>query len=100
MGLPFGLHEAPAMSQRLMNRILRPPQSYAADYLDDVIIYSQTWEEHLIRLTAVIHALWEAGLKANPKNCMLGVSEAKYLGYSIGQGLIKSQEKKVTVIQN
>uniref|UniRef100_A0A8C2C586 ribonuclease H n=1 Tax=Cyprinus carpio TaxID=7962 RepID=A0A8C2C586_CYPCA len=48
--LPFGLHGAPATFQRLMDVLLRPHQAYAAAYLDDVVIHSETWEDHLERL--------------------------------------------------
>lgn len=42
--LPFGLHSAPTTFQRLMNRILRPHQQYAAAYLDDVVIFNEDWK--------------------------------------------------------
>ncbi|KAL0192088.1 hypothetical protein M9458_010384, partial [Cirrhinus mrigala] len=45
--LPIGLHGAPAMFQRMMDIILRPHQAYAAAYLDDVVVHSEAWEDHL-----------------------------------------------------
>lgn len=65
--LPFGLHVAPATFQRPMDRILRPHQRYAAAYLDDVVVYSQDWETHLMQVQKVLDSLREAGLIANPK---------------------------------
>uniref|UniRef100_A0A9J8C7I0 Gypsy retrotransposon integrase-like protein 1 n=1 Tax=Cyprinus carpio carpio TaxID=630221 RepID=A0A9J8C7I0_CYPCA len=93
--LPFGLHGAPATFQRLMDVILRPHQAYAAAYIDDVVIHSETWEDHLERLRRVLLELRRAGLTANPRKCHLALSEAKYLGYQVGRGLIRPQEKKV-----
>lgn len=58
--LPFGLHGAPATFQRLMDVILRPHQEYAAAYLDDVIIHSESWEAHLERLWRVLRELRQA----------------------------------------
>nr|XP_015210947.1 PREDICTED: uncharacterized protein LOC107078390 [Lepisosteus oculatus] len=64
--VPFGLHGAPTTFQRLMDRILRPYRDFAAAYLDDVVIHSMTWEQHLQHLEAVTGALRAAGLTANP----------------------------------
>ncbi|KAL0186488.1 hypothetical protein M9458_018158, partial [Cirrhinus mrigala] len=78
--LPFGLHGAPATFQRMMDIILRPHQSYAAAYLDDVVIHSETWQDHLERLRRVLLELRRAGLTANPRKCHLALAEAQYLG--------------------
>ncbi len=96
--LPFGLHGAPATFQRLMDIILRPHQQYAAAYLDDVVIHSERWEDHLDRLRRVLMDLQRAGLTANPRKCHLALFEAKYLGFQVGRGLIKPQQKKVEAV--
>ncbi len=96
--LPFGLHGAPATFQRLMDVLLRPHQGYAAAYIDDVVIHSETWEDHLERLRRVLLELRRAGLTANPKKCHLALPEAKYLGFQVGRGLVRPQEKKVAAI--
>ncbi len=96
--LPFGLHGAPATFQRLMDIILRPHQQYAAAYLDDVVIHSERWEDHLDRLRRVLMDLRRAGLTANPRKCHLALFEAKYLGFQVGRGLIKPQQKKVEAV--
>uniref|UniRef100_A0A9J8B9T8 ribonuclease H n=1 Tax=Cyprinus carpio carpio TaxID=630221 RepID=A0A9J8B9T8_CYPCA len=93
--LPFGLHGAPATFQRLMDVLLRPHMAYAVAYIDDVVIHSETWGEHLERLRRVLLELRRAGLTANPRKCHLALSEAKYLGFCVGRGLIRPQEKKV-----
>lgn len=68
--MPFGLSNAPATFQRLMNHILRDliPKSGLV-YMDDVIIHSASFNEHLDRLKAVLHRLQTAGLKLNPAKC-------------------------------
>ena len=45
--MPFGLHNAPATFQRLMNHVLHGWEKFAGVYLDDVVVFSQSWEEHL-----------------------------------------------------
>ncbi|KAI2645035.1 Transposon Ty3-G Gag-Pol polyprotein [Labeo rohita] len=64
--LPFGLHGAPATFQRMM---------------DIVVVHSEAWEEHLVRLRRVLSELRRAGLTANPRKCHLAFSEVKYLGF-------------------
>ncbi|XP_066518865.1 uncharacterized protein [Hoplias malabaricus] len=98
--LPFGLHGAPATFQRLMDVVLRPLLPFAAAYLDDVIIHSETWSEHVDHLRRVLSRLREAGLTANPRKCHLGLTEAHYLGYRIGRGLLRPQVRKVEAILN
>ncbi|XP_069100681.1 uncharacterized protein [Pleurodeles waltl] len=96
--LPFGLHGAPATFQRLMDEILRPFKQYAAAYLDDIVIYSNTWEEHLTHLDTILQALRKAQLTANPEKCRLGLTSIKYLGYIVGNGLIRPQVEKIEAI--
>ena len=98
--LPFGVHGAPATFQRLMDRVLRPHRDYAAAYLDDIVIHSPTWNAHLQHLDAVLGALRRAGLTANAKKCQMGLYETEYLGYTIGRGCVKPQEKKVERIRD
>ncbi|KAF4089134.1 hypothetical protein AMELA_G00063060, partial [Ameiurus melas] len=55
--LQFGLHVAPATFQRLLDTVLRPHRSFAAAYLDDVVIHSSTWSDHLFHLGEVLKGL-------------------------------------------
>ncbi|KAL1269050.1 hypothetical protein QQF64_031339 [Cirrhinus molitorella] len=98
--LPFGLHGAPATFQRMMDVLLRTHQAYAAVYLDDVVIHSETWEEHLGQLRRVLMELRRAGLTANPRKCHLALAEAQYLGFQVGRGLIRLQQRKIEDILN
>ncbi|KAL2095611.1 hypothetical protein ACEWY4_007759 [Coilia grayii] len=82
--LPFGLHGAPASFQRLMDRVLRGTEGFAAADLDDTIIYSATWEEHLHHLQQVLSLVKEAGLTIHPDKCALAREETSYLGYVLG----------------
>ncbi len=70
----------------IMDILLRPHQSYAAAYLDDVVVHSETWEEHLAQLRRVLLELRRAGMTANPRKCHLALFEARYLGFQVGRG--------------
>uniref|UniRef100_A0A8P4KK44 ribonuclease H n=1 Tax=Dicentrarchus labrax TaxID=13489 RepID=A0A8P4KK44_DICLA len=96
--MPFGLHGAPATFQRLMDQVLCGFTDFAAAYLDDIVIYSTTWEEHLEHLNAVLDRLHAAGLTINSSKCVFAAAETKYLGHSIGNGVIRPQVNKIQAI--
>ncbi|CAM5155444.1 unnamed protein product [Natator depressus] len=83
-----------------MDKLLRPHTSYAAAYLDDVIIHAQDWGTHLEKVEAVLRTLRRAGLTANPAKCAIGLAEARYLGYIVERGIVKPQTNKLEAIQN
>ncbi|GFW66078.1 retrovirus-related Pol polyprotein from transposon 412 [Trichonephila clavipes] len=67
--MPFGLCNAPATFERMMDNLLRHFKwTMCLCYLDDIIVFSETFEDHLIRLRLVLKCLQEAGLKLNSKN--------------------------------
>ncbi|KAL1259069.1 hypothetical protein QQF64_009646 [Cirrhinus molitorella] len=57
--------------------------AYVTAYIDDIVIHSEAWEDHLDRLRRVLSELRRAGLTANPRKCHLAFSEAKYLGFQV-----------------
>ncbi|KAL2082862.1 hypothetical protein ACEWY4_020635 [Coilia grayii] len=96
--MPFGLQGAPATFQRLMDRVLKGAEMYSAAYLDDVVIHSCSWKEHLVHVKEVLRRLKEAGLTVNPEKCAVAQREVQYLGYVIGGGVMKPQVGKVSAI--
>lgn len=98
--MPFGLHGAPATFQRLMDQVLCGFSDFASAYLDDIVIYSTTWEEHLEHLHAVFDRLGTAGLTVNPSKCVFASAETAYLGHVIGNGVIKPQVSKIQAIES
>lgn len=77
--MPFGLQWAAATFQRLMDKVLANHQDYAAAYINDVIICSQSWEQHVEDLEAVLGTLRQAGLTANPAKCALDLTQTQYI---------------------
>ncbi|GFX41820.1 retrovirus-related Pol polyprotein from transposon 297 [Trichonephila clavipes] len=70
--MPFGLCNAPATFERMMDNLLRHFKwTMCLCYLDDIIVFSETFEDHLIRLRLVLKCVQEAGLKLNSKKCLL-----------------------------
>lgn len=98
--MPFGLHGAPATFQRLMDTVLRGMDSFSAAYLDDVVIFSYSWEDHLHHLRQVLTSIERAGLSLNAQKCEWVKSEVQYLGYQMGDGHIRPLVDKVEAIRN
>src|SRR5690606_35217683 len=99
--MPFGLANAPATFQNMINSILRDllDQGVIA-YLDDILIYTETEEEHTRLVREVLERLYKAGLAINPKKSVFHTKEVEFLGYIIGPDGVKMSPKKVeTVLQ-
>ena len=79
--MPFGLISAPSIVQRLMDEILSGLHEFAVAYLDDILIHSQTWEQHLEHLNMVFEKLREAGLTVKERKCTFGRGSFEYLGH-------------------
>ncbi|CAM5117885.1 unnamed protein product [Natator depressus] len=93
--LPFGLWNAPATFQRLVDGLLAGLGEYAVAYLNDVAIFSDSWAEHLEHLQRVFERTREAGLTVKAKKCQIGLNRVTYLGYQVGQGTINPLQAKV-----
>ena len=92
--MPYGLCNAPATFQRLMQNCLGELNlTYALIYLDDVIVYSHTEEERLTQLRAVFERFRESGLKLKPSKCSFFHTEINYLGHTVSaKGMEPSME--------
>ena len=82
--MPFGLHSAPETFQQLINQVLRDCQSFAGAYIDDIVVYSGSWEEHLGHLKRDLQCLESAGLRVKLQKCSFGCSKVCYLGHVVG----------------
>ena len=82
--VPFGLCNAPATFSRLMDRVLAGLHwETCLFYLDDIIVFSSTWEEHLARLREVFERLGHAKLKLGAAKCTFAAKEVSYLGHRV-----------------
>ena len=98
--MPFGLSGTPATFQRLMDHMTDGIHHFAHAYLDDLVIFSSTWEEHLEHLSVVLARLEEAGLSVKPSKCQFAVSECIYLGHVIGGGRVLPVKDKLEAISS
>ena len=98
--LPFGLTNAPATFQRLMECVLRGlTWRVCLIYLDDVIVFSKTFEEHLANLRLVFTRFRAAGIKLKPSKCHFGRTEVPYLGHIVSKDGVRPDPDKIRAVQ-
>ena len=98
--MPFGLANSGATFQRRMGHILRGLEyRFAFIYIDDIIIFPKSVEEHLVHLEEVFRRLRHANVKLNPKKCSFVKQRVEYLGYIATPEGISPNPDKVRVVQ-
>jgi hypothetical protein len=99
--MPFGLCNAPATFQRLMEKILSGLQwKTLALYLDDVIVFATTLDEHIARLKEVFQRIQGAGLKLKPKKCDFLRESVNFLGHLVDSNGIRTDPEKISKIKD
>ena len=97
--MPFGMKNSPATFQRMINKVTSGLDGCEA-YVDDVILCSDTWEEHIKLMRKFFERLSEAMLTINLNKTEFGLAQVTYLGHTVGQGQIKPVEAKVSAISD
>ena len=96
---PFGLSQAPAYFQLLIDNVLQGCSKFAMGYLDDIIIFSRT-EEHLEHLEKIFRKLREYGLKMKRENCNFFKKHLQYLGHLVLEEGFEPLPEKIKSIKN
>ena len=97
---PFGLKTSPGVFQRVMEDLLGNMNWHrAVVYLDDVIVFSRTLEEHLESLRELLQKFRQSGLKLSPEKCCVAASEVIFLGHHLDADGIRPAEEKVEAIR-
>ena len=98
--MPFGLCNAPATFQRLMDQVLGQLRyEYALVYLDDVMVHSKTFDEHLEHLESVLSCLQRASLACKLKKCNFAQESTVYLGHVVSARGIEPEPAKIKAVQ-
>ena len=97
--MPFGMKNAPATFQRLINDVTSGLDGCEA-YVDDVVVCSDTWDSHVKRIRALFDRLTEAKLTVNLTKCEFAQAEVTFLGHVVGLGNVKPVHAKVEAILN
>ena len=97
--MPFGLNNAPCTFMRLMNDVLKKfLGKFIIVYLDDILIFSKTLDEHLLHIHSVLGRLREEKLLINLKKCSFAKKKLVYLGFFVSFEDLKMDPKKVKAI--
>ena len=97
--MPFGLTNAPATFCNLMNDVLFDYlDAFIVVYLDDIVVYNQTLNEHEMHLRKVFQRLREHKLYVKPEKCEFAREQITFLGHKISEGQIRMDERKVQAV--
>ena len=97
--LPFGLRNGPSIFQRVMQNILAPYLwIFCLVYIDDIVIYSKSYEEHISHLDQVLAAIEKAGITLSPKKCHLFYGSILLLGHKVSRLGLSTHAEKVKAI--
>jgi hypothetical protein len=99
--MPFGLCNAPTTFMRVMNDVFRPfLDDFVIVYLDDILIFSGTWDEHVRHVKHILDTLQREKLYVKLSKCEFGKTALVYLGHIVGGGQLKIVPSKADVIVN
>ncbi|VDI11245.1 Hypothetical predicted protein [Mytilus galloprovincialis] len=97
--LPFGLASGPSLFSELVTEVLQGLEHFSTAYIDDILIFSETEEEHLGHIQQVFDRLRQHKLKLKLKKCNFLQNETNYLGFIISKDGLKPDPEKVKAIQ-
>jgi hypothetical protein len=98
--MPFGLTNAPATCQEMVNNALNDClDHYAIAYLDDILIYSNSKEEHIEYMKKVLRRLKAFNLELKPEKCEFHKEEVEFLGHIVGKDGVRISESKIKTIK-
>ena len=98
--MPFGLANAPDVFSQVMSIVLDGMETFAMVYLDDIMVFSRSPEQHFEHLQRVFNRLNRHVLKLKQSKCQFLREETKYLGFVINKDGIKTDVDKIEVIKN
>ncbi|GFS82284.1 retrovirus-related Pol polyprotein from transposon 297 [Nephila pilipes] len=98
--MSFGLKNASATFQRVMNKALAAYREFARAYIDDIAIFSKNFSEHLKHLNIILSKLEELNFTVNLKKCDFVKPHVKFLGHVVGSGRHQPDPEKVRAIRN
>ena len=97
--MPFGIAAAPGTFQELMGKVLNNTKG-AVVYLDDILIFTESEQQHYKVLDEVLKKVEQAGLRINPEKCHILKKEVKYLGHIINKNGIQTDPSKIEAINS
>ena len=100
MYIPFGPRNAPSTFQRLVQKVVLGLDEFTAAYLDNIIIFSNSWQEHIAHIREVLKRFSQAGLTIKASKCDFATAEVEYLGHTIGLGKVAPRNAKIQALRS
>jgi transposase InsO family protein len=99
--LPFGLKNAPAIFQRILSNIIRRNNldEFSINYIDDILIFSKTWDEHVQHIEKFFNVIEEEGFKLKLVKCKFAATSVKYLGHVIRENQVSPAQENLVAIK-
>ena len=98
--VPFGIKFASPLCNRVMSSVLTGCENFACSFVDDIVVYSDNYDEHLSHLNTVLQKISDAGLTVKAKKCKFAENQVKFLGFVVGNGTVETDPAKVESIVN
>ncbi|KAL4323746.1 hypothetical protein GQ457_11G027680 [Hibiscus cannabinus] len=99
-GLPFGLTNTPSTFQATMNKLFQPYlRKFVLIFLDDILIFSKSWLDHLLHIRQVLHVLQDHNFVAKRLKCLFGRESVEYLGHILSREGLTMDPSKVQAIR-
>ena len=102
ISMPFGYKNAPAIFQRILSGIIkkRKLDGFCVNYIDDILVFSKTFEEHLDHIEKLIIAIKEEGFRLKFTKCEFAKDKVTYLGHVVGNNTVRPMTSNVIAIKN
>jgi hypothetical protein len=97
--VPFGIKFATGLCNRIIYGALEGCDNFVGSFVDDLIVYSSNFEDHLKHVELVLKKISECGLTLNKNKCVFACSSVKFLGFEVCDGKIKPNDAKVEAIR-
>ena len=96
--MPFGLRNAPATFSRLVKNVFKEQEEFCVAYLDDIMVFSRSWEAHMSHLHKVFDRVRLANLRLNIRKCEFANAKLDFLGHTLSLNLVQPRQQKVEAL--
>jgi len=96
--MPFGLRNASATFSRLVTKVFKGLEEFCEAYLDDMMVFSRSWEAHISHLQQVFERVRLANLKLNIRKCEFANANLDFLGHTLSLNMVQPRQQKVEAL--
>ena len=97
--VPFGIRFATDVCNRIINTILEEFSSFVDSFVDDLVVFSNSFEDHVTHLNIVLNKLQNSGVTFNKNKCVFECKTIIFLAFVVGQGEISPDVSKVNAVR-